>query len=87
MGLLSRRCAHLHIAALVLGSPVLLGGQEMVIREMTVHDLAEVDRIQRDVYDLSLCETVAVLEDKIGSFHKTAKVVNSLRVSTAGITR
>lgn len=68
MGLLSRRCAHLHIAALVLGSPALLGGQEMVIREMTVHDLAEVDRIQRDVYDLNLCETVAVLEDKIRYF-------------------
>jgi GNAT superfamily N-acetyltransferase len=40
----------------------------MVIREMTVQDLAEVDRIQRGVYDPSLLETVAVLEDKIRYF-------------------
>ena len=26
-------------------------------------------------------------KEKLGSFHETAKVVNSLRVSTAGITR
>jgi len=37
----------------------------MVIREMTRQDLAEVDRIQREVYDPSLPETIAVLEDKI----------------------
>jgi N-acetylglutamate synthase-like GNAT family acetyltransferase len=40
----------------------------MVIREMTRQDVAEVDRIQRDVYDPSLCETVAVLTDKIRYF-------------------
>lgn len=40
----------------------------MVIRAMTVQDLAEVDRIQREVYDPRLLETVAVLEDKIRYF-------------------
>src|SRR4029434_10017913 len=55
-------------ADLVRGSPALLGGQAMVIRAMTVQDLAEVDRIQREVYDPRLLETVAVLEDKIRYF-------------------
>ena len=52
-----------------------LGGQLEALRRTLTTNLALAEELQAGTIE------------KIGSFHETAKVVNSVRVSTAGITR